>query len=131
MINDQQLLIELLVLLYYFRDDELIKDITLKNPSGNLNNDNKYDKIFNFVCQDIPVDDFDQFKLIVDQYVNLKQGNWLELLDSISLSMMIDNDNKIYSRQLMLHKKENFDEIVDIFETYPENYKILIWYYLC
>lgn len=131
MFNDQQLIIELLVLLYYFRDDELIKDITLKNPSGNLNNDNKYDKIFNFVSQDIPVDDFDQFKLIVDQYVNLKQGNWLELLDSISLSMMIDSDNKIYSRQLILHKKENFEEIADIFETYPENYKILIWYYLC
>lgn len=116
--NNFHLLLEVLVLTYPFREE--------LGDSENI-----YERVYQYLKRDITIPNYDQFKLIVDQFLSYDDNKLaLLLLDDISLSSVINIDQTLYLRETNLTPEETFDERKDLFFAYNNNEKILIWYYL-
>lgn len=129
--NNSTLLIEILILCEPFRNERF-----LNQHYGKDEEDMSLVNLFHFIQKDAKIEDLEQFQLTAKFYKALKHKKsveYIKLLDVISSSLVIPIDDYVTLRQnefsVVETGQQKEQNSPDIFSTYNDRYKILIWYY--
>lgn len=132
--NNYNLTLTIALMTLPFRHYTFIKnDYYVKHCIGEVTYEDFIYKIFSLINEELFVKDLDEFILVLES-IFPKQNKimrkevalefYFVILKRLGSSLLLIIDNKVYLNQTHINSKN------DLFSTYNENQRILIWYYL-